>query len=66
MDDELRTRLDALDAKVEATRVAAEKTRTYLIWTGIITLALIIAPTIALMFMVPSLVATYSQPYEML
>ncbi len=66
MDDELRTRLDTIEQKVEAARVAAETARTYLFWTGVVTIALIVLPAIGLLFAVPSLVSTYSQTYELL
>ena len=60
MDDELRTRLDMLEKKVDAAYAAAEKVRKYLFWTGVVTIALIVVPSIGLMFAVPSLISTYS------
>ena len=66
MDDELRSRFDALEAKVEAARAAAETARKYLFWTGVVTIALIVLPSIGLLFAVPSLVTTYTETYELL
>ena len=60
MDDELRTRLDVLERKVDAAYTAAEKVRKYLFWTGVVTIALIVLPSIGLMFAVPSMLSTYS------
>lgn len=66
MDDELRTRLDTIEQKVEAARAAAETARKYLFWTGMVTIAMIVLPAIGLLFAVPSLMSTYSQTYELL
>jgi len=60
-DLELRQRLDALEKKVETTFQSAEKSRKYLLWTAIITVAVIVLPLIGLVFVIPSFVNTYSQ-----
>jgi polyferredoxin len=59
-DQELREKLNALEAKVDAAYHAAEKTRKYLLWTGIVTLALFILPAIGLAFAIPQFISTYS------
>ena len=60
MDDELRLRLDALEKKVDAAYTAAEKVRKYLFWTGVVTIALIMLPSIGLFFAIPSMLSTYT------
>lgn len=60
MDTELKTQLDRIEAKVEAGRVAAEKTRKYLLWTGIATLVIIVLPLLFLPFAIGSLMSSYS------
>ncbi len=64
MDDELRTRLDAIEQKVDAARSAAESARKYLFWGAVVTIALIVLPTIGLMFAVPSMLSTYTTTLE--
>lgn len=62
MDDELRARFDALEKKVDAAYTAAEKARKYLFWTGVVSIALIVLPAIGLVFAIPSMLSTYSDP----
>jgi hypothetical protein len=62
MDDaELKKRFDDIEKKLDATFRAAEKSRKYLMWTGIVTIALFVLPLIGLMFAVPQFINTYSQ-----
>lgn len=58
MDEELKKRLEELEKKVEATYISAEKTRKYLLWTFIISVAVIILPLIGLVFVLPKFLAT--------
>ncbi len=60
-DQELRLRLDAFEKKINAVFVSAEKTRKYILWTGIITLALFVLPLIGLVFVIPSFISSYAQ-----
>ncbi len=60
MEEDLRQKLDAIERKVEAAYTSAEKTRKYLFWTGVVTIALIVLPAIGLIFAVPSFISTYS------
>lgn len=62
IDPELSARLDALEAKVEQAYKAAESTRKYLFWTGVITVALIVLPLIGLAFAIPSFITNYVNP----
>lgn len=60
LDPELKGELDALKTNIEATYQAAEKTRKYLLWTLIITAAVIIIPLLILPFAVSSLFSSYT------
>lgn len=56
----LLQRLDELEKKIDATQRAAEKTRLYLLWTLVITVAAVLLPLVGLMIAIPSFLATYS------
>lgn len=60
MEQEILKRLEMQEAmiasKVEAIYVSVEKTRKYMLWTGIVTIALIVLPAIGLVFAIPSFV----------
>lgn len=57
-------RLDALDAKVDAIYVSVEKTRKYFLVVMWVTVALVVLPTIGLLFAIPQFINTYSQSLE--
>jgi hypothetical protein len=59
MDAELKARLDAIDARLEATHVSAEKARKYLLVITVITIAAIVLPAIGLVFAIPTFLSTY-------
>ena len=52
-------KLDEINKKVEAVYVSVEKTRKYFKWTMIITIACLVIPLIALMFVIPSFMTNY-------
>ncbi len=52
--EKIDARLAAQEAKIAAIYVSAEKTRKYLMWTAIITVAMIVLPLIGLAFAIPS------------
>ncbi len=58
MEQDIAQRLDALEKKIDATYVSAEKTRKYILWTGIITVATIVLPLIGLVFVIPWYLST--------
>ena len=60
-DQELRQRFDALEKKVNDTYTAANATRKYMLWAGIVSIAVIVFPAIGLLFAIPSFISTYSQ-----
>lgn len=57
-------RIAQLEAKIDAIYVLVEKTRKYLLWTMIVTLALVVLPALGLVFAIPSFISTYNQTLE--
>ena len=47
---------EMIRTKVEMIYQSVEKTRKYMLWTGIITVALIVLPAIGLLFAIPSFI----------
>lgn len=60
IDPELVAKLDEIGAKSDRAYRAAETVRTYLFWTGVITIALIVLPLIGLMFAIPQFISSYT------
>ena len=61
MDDaELRKRLEDLEKKLDAAYKSAETTRKWMMWAGIVSIAVIVLPLIGLVFAIPQFISTYS------
>ena len=61
MDDQtLERKIDALEKKIDAVYVSAEKTRMYFLTVVIISVIALVLPLIGLFFAVPSFISTYS------
>ncbi|MCR4275798.1 MAG: hypothetical protein NUV90_00200 [Candidatus Parcubacteria bacterium] len=60
IDPELLAKLEEISAKADAAYRAAESTRKYLFWTGVVTVALIVLPLIGLTFAIPSFINSYT------
>jgi hypothetical protein len=54
-------KLAALEQKIDAIYASVEKTRQYLLWTLVITVAVIVLPAIGLVFAIPSFIGTYNE-----
>lgn len=50
-----------MNAKIDEIYVSVEKTRKYLFWTMIVTLAVVVLPLIGLMFALPSFLSNYTE-----
>jgi hypothetical protein len=59
---EILEKLAALEAKVDAAYVSAEKTRKYLLWSGIIAAALIVVPLLILPLVIPAFLSSVAIP----
>jgi type II secretory pathway component PulF len=60
MDPQLQAKLDALEKKIDAIYVSAEKTRKYIFWTAVVTIAVIVLPLLGLVFVIPQFLSYYS------
>ena len=58
--DETIKKLEQQDKKLDAIYASAEKTRKYLLWTLIITVAVIVVPLIGLPFAIPMSLSVYN------
>ena len=59
-------KLEIINKKVDDIYVSVEKTRKYMLWTVIITVALIVLPLIGLLFAAPSFISNYVNPLQTL
>ena len=59
-DSEIRQRLEALQQKIDAVYVSAEKTRKYFLIIIIVSIVAFVLPLIGLLFAVPAFLSTYS------
>ena len=66
MDEELKKRLIALEQKIDAVYVSAEKTRKYFLWTMIGSIALFLLPLFGVLFAIPYLLDTIMGQYQSL
>ena len=60
MEQEILRKIEELEKKVEAVYQSSEKMRKYFLWTLIITAVVIILPLIAMIFVIPQFLNTYS------
>lgn len=58
----LLERIAALEVKVNAVYTSSEKIRTYFLWTGIITLAVIVIPLLILPLVLPAFLSSVTIP----
>ncbi len=60
METELKQLIEAQQKKIDEIYVSVEKTRKYLWWTMIATIVFFVLPLLAIMFIVPSFISSYS------
>jgi hypothetical protein len=65
MEPELKQIIEAQQKKIDEIYVSVEKTRKYLWWTLVATIAFFVLPLILLMFVVPSFISSYSSITEL-
>lgn len=61
MDEEIRRKLETLEAKIDATYRSAEKTRKYFLGVIVVSVVALVLPLIGLMFALPSFLGSYSE-----
>jgi len=59
-DLEIGKRIDALEKKIDAVYVSAEKTRKYFLTIIIVSVVVFVLPLVGLLFAIPSFLSTYS------
>ncbi len=60
MDTELKQLIVEQQKKIDAIYASVEKTRKYLLWTMIATIAFFVLPLVGLMLIIPSFISSYS------
>lgn len=65
MDQELKNRLDAVERKIDAVYVSAEKTRKYFLAVLIVSAIAFILPLVGLVFAIPSFMSGYDEVSQM-
>jgi len=63
MEQELLSKFEEQEKKIDAIYVSVEKTRKYFQWTLIITVVTIVLPIVVLIIMIPWLMSTLSSAY---
>lgn len=64
--ENIENKIKILEEKINKIYVSVEKTRKYFLWTGIITIAIIALPLIAMLFILPSFIDTYTNSWSAL
>jgi len=59
MEQEIFKKINEQQEKIEAIYVSVEKTRKYMLWVMIITIAVVVLPLIGLMFVIPTFLNNY-------
>ena len=64
IDPELAAKLSEISEKADRAFHAAESTRKYLFWTGVVTVALLVLPMIGLAFVIPQFIDSYTSTFN--
>jgi len=64
METDIQTKLNALEAKLDAIYASVEKTRKYFQIVLWVTIAMIVLPFIGLLFAIPAFINTYTATFE--
>jgi hypothetical protein len=64
MDQEIATRLDVQDRKLDAIYASVEKTRKYFFWTLIASIVMFVLPLLGIMIAIPWLLSMLSEVYS--
>lgn len=61
--EELLKKLEEQQVKIDATYASVEKLRKYFLWTLVVTIATVVLPLIAMMFILPAIMSTLTGAY---
>lgn len=64
MEPNVQTKLEALEAKLDAVYVSVEKTRRYFQIVMWVTVVMVVLPFIALLFVIPAFINSYTSTLE--
>jgi hypothetical protein len=64
MQPDINKKLEDLEKKIDAIYVSVEKTRKYFFWTMIITIVVLVLPLIAMVFIIPSFISSYTSTLQ--
>lgn len=64
MEEEIYKKLEAQEKKLEEIYKSVEKTRKYFLWTLITTLVFFFLPLIGIIFLIPTIISTFSGIYN--
>jgi len=64
MEPNIQTKLSELETKIDAVHVTVEKTRRYFQITMWVTIAMVVLPIIALLFIIPAFINSYTSALE--
>ena len=64
MDQELLTRLEAQEKKIDAIYASVEKMRKYFLWTFITTIVTFVIPLIVIILILPSFISSLTNAYS--
>lgn len=59
MENDIDSRINQLEEKMDKVYKSVERIRKYFLWTGIITVAVIVIPMIGLLFAIPAFMKNY-------
>jgi len=60
MDQETQNKIAEVERKIDEIYISVEKTRKMILWTAIITVAVIVLPLIGMLFVIPSFIENYT------
>lgn len=64
MEPNIQSKLSELETKIDAVYVSVEKTRRYFQITMWVTIAMVVLPLIALLFIIPAFIRSYTASLE--
>jgi hypothetical protein len=64
MQPDINKKLEDLEKKIDAIYISVEKTRKYFFWTMIITIVVLVLPLIAMVFIIPSFISSYTSTLQ--
>lgn len=64
MEPNIQSKLEELEAKIDAVYVSTEKTRRYFQIVMWVTIAMVVLPVLGLMFVIPAFINSYTASFE--